>query len=73
MLRSDLWNYSDSYIVVKGRISVTGINAAKRRNKKLTFRNNASFRSCISERPLDLEMQKAMQKILRLLRLCITC
>ena len=69
MLRSDLWNYSDSYIVVKGRISVTGINAAKRRNKKLTFRNNASFRSCISERPLDLEMQKAMQKILRLLRL----
>ena len=73
MLRSDLWDYSDSYIVVKGRISVTGINAAKRRNKKLTFRNNASFRSCISERPLDLEMQKAMQKILRLLRLCITC
>ena len=73
MLRSDLWDYSDSYIVVKGGISVTGINAAKRRNKKLTFRNNASFRSCISERPLDLEMQKAMQKILRLLRLCITC
>ena len=49
MLRSDLYDYSDAYIVVKGRISVTGNNAANRRNKKLTFKNNAPFRSCISK------------------------
>ena len=27
MLRSDLCDYSDAYIIVKGRISVIGINA----------------------------------------------
>ena len=41
MLRSDLYDYSDAYIVVKRRISATGNNAADRRNKKLTFKNNA--------------------------------
>ena len=49
MLRSDLCGYSDAYIVVKGRISVTGAENANRRNKKLTFKNNVPFRSCISE------------------------
>ena len=48
MLRSDLCDYSDAYIVVKERISVTGTNDANRRNKKLTFKNNAPFRPCIS-------------------------
>ena len=48
MLRSDLCNYSDDCAVVKERINVTGTNAANRRNKKLTFKNNASIRSCIS-------------------------
>ena len=33
MLRSDLCDYSDAYIVMKGRTSVTGINAANKRNK----------------------------------------
>ena len=47
MLRSDLYDYGDAYIAVKGRISVTGIDNANRRNKKLTFKNNAPFRSCI--------------------------
>ena len=37
------------HIVVKGRVSVTGTNNANRRNKKLTFKNNAPFRSCISK------------------------
>ena len=32
MLRSDLCDYSDVYIVVKGRISVTGTIANNRRN-----------------------------------------
>ena len=49
MLRSDLCHYSDAYIVVKGRISVRGTNDANKRNKKLTFKNNAPFRSCISK------------------------
>ena len=44
MLRS---NYSDGHIVVKGTITVEGTNDAKKENKKLTFKNNAPFRSCI--------------------------
>ena len=47
MLRSDLWDYSDAYIVVKGRISVRDTNNANKRDKKLTFKNNAPFRLCI--------------------------
>ena len=47
MLRSDLCDYSDAYIVVKRRISVTGTKNANR--KKLTFKNNGPFRSCISK------------------------
>ena len=46
MLKPDLWNYSDAYIVVKWRISVTATNIAIRKNKKLTFKNNTSFKSC---------------------------
>ena len=46
-LRSDLRDYSDAYIAVKRRISVRGTNSANRGNKKLTFKNNASFRSCL--------------------------
>ena len=34
---------------MKGRISVTGTNNGNRRNKKLTFKNNALFRSCVSK------------------------
>ena len=49
MLRSDLCDYSDTYIVVKGTITVEGDNYDKKRNKKLTFKSNAPFRSCISK------------------------
>ena len=49
MLKSDLYDYNDTYIVVKGTIIVTGTNNANKRNKKLTFKNNAPFRSCVSE------------------------
>ena len=45
-LRSGLCNYIDAYIAMKGRISVTGIANANKRNKKLTFKNNAPFMSC---------------------------
>ena len=47
MLRSNLFDYSDAYIVMKGRINVWGTYDANKRNKKLTFNNNASFRLCI--------------------------
>ena len=49
LLRSDLSDYSDAFIVIKRRITVAGNNLANRMNKKLTFKNNAPFRSCISK------------------------
>ena len=44
MPRSNLCDYSDAYIIAKGRISVTVTNAANRRSQRLTFKNNAPFR-----------------------------
>ena len=49
MLGSNLCDYSDAYIVVKGRISGTDTDNANRRNKKLTFKDNTPFISCISK------------------------
>ena len=49
MPRSDLCDYSNAYIVVKERISVTGNNVANRRNKKQTFKNNIPFKQPISK------------------------
>ena len=48
MLRSGLCDYSDAYIVVKGAITVTNPNNAKR-NKAVAFENNAPFINCISK------------------------
>ena len=48
MLRSDLCDYSDAYIVVKGIITVTDPDGAKR-NKATAFKNNAPFINCISK------------------------
>ena len=49
MLRSDLCEYSDAYIVVKGTITAEGDNNANRPNKNLAFKNNAPFINCISK------------------------
>ena len=49
MFRSDLCDFSDAYIVVKGDITLEGDNNANKRNKNLTFKNNAPFISCISK------------------------
>ena len=46
MLRSDLCEFSDAYIVVKGTITVTEPDNAKR-NKEVTFKNNGPFTNCI--------------------------
>ena len=48
MLRSDLCNFSDAYIVVKGTITVINSNNAKR-NKAVAFKYNAPFTNCISK------------------------
>ena len=37
MLRSNLSDYSDAYILVKGKITDEGTNDANKRNKKLQF------------------------------------
>ena len=43
MLRSDLCDFSDAYIVVKGDIALKGNNNANKRNKNLAFKNHATF------------------------------
>ena len=54
MLRSNLCDYGDSYILVKGTITVTGVGAnagaiqADERDKGVTFKNCAPFTKCIS-------------------------
>ena len=49
MLRSDLCDYSDAYIVLKGTITAEGDNNANKPNKNLAFKNNAPFINCISK------------------------
>ena len=69
MLRSYLCDYRDAYIVVKGR-SVTGTNAANRRNKKLTFKNNAPFKCSISKiKNTFIDNAKNLDIVMR----CIIC
>ena len=54
MLKSDLCDYADAYIFVKGRITITraGDDAAARqldeRNKGVAFKNCAPLTKCIS-------------------------
>ena len=48
MLRSDLCDFSDAYIVVKETFTVTDPNNDAY-DKKLAFKNNAPFVSCISK------------------------
>ena len=48
MLILDLCDFSDAYIVVKENITVTAPDNAKR-NKSVTFKNNAPFINCISK------------------------
>ena len=54
MLRSNLCNYADAYILLKGTITITGAgadDAAKQldeTNKGVIFKNCAPFTICIS-------------------------
>ena len=65
IMRLDLRDYSDMYIVVKDRTTIEGGNLINRRYEKLTFKNISPFRSCISkinntfvdsEKDLDIAM-----------------
>ena len=53
MLRSSLCDYGDTYILVKGNITVNNTAAddaaANNTNEKVIFKNCAPFSSCISK------------------------
>ena len=55
MLKSSLCDYSDAYILVKGKITITGAGAdaaarqADERDKGVALKNCAPFVNCISE------------------------
>ena len=55
MLKSSLCDYSDAYILVKGKITIAGAGndvaarQADERNKGVVFKNCAPFINCISE------------------------
>ena len=51
MLRSDLCDYSDAYIVVKGTIDFlsTAANEDNKEEKEAAFKNNVPVRLCISK------------------------
>ena len=50
MLRSDLSDYSDAYIVVKGIVTVSADERDRdEMNRQVILKNNALFISCISK------------------------
>ena len=63
MLRSNLCDYSDAYILVKGTVTVNGIvnggeNEILRRNRPLILTNNAPFVSCMTNDKLMMNSLK---------------
>ena len=49
MLRSDLCDYSDAYVWLKGTMTVTNPNNNANFDRRLTLKNNAPFISCVSK------------------------
>ena len=73
MLRSDLCNYSDACMVIKGAIDIlaAAANEIDKVQKNVAFKNNAPFRSCISkinstliDNAEDLDMVMLMYNLL---------
>ena len=59
MLKSDLCDFSDAYIVVNGDVTVTKPDNPNKKQKTkrsvaFTFKNNAPFINCISKMKLNL-------------------
>ena len=48
MLRSDLWDYVDAYILIEGIIIVGENSPRDRQNRPVILKNNAPFISCIT-------------------------
>ena len=76
MLRSDLCDYADAYILVNGTITVTAAaganNIRDKKNRKLILKNNAPFVSCITringeliEDADDLDIVMSMYNLLQ--------
>ena len=49
MLRSDLCDYSEAYVWVKGDVTVEGYADYLAADQRIVFKNNAPFLSCISK------------------------
>ena len=78
MLRSNLCDYSDAHILVKGTITVTALgannganNVRDKKDRPLTLKNNAPFISCITringeliEDPDDFDIVMPMYNLL---------
>ena len=71
MLRSDLCDYADAYILVNGTTTVAGNHPRDRQNKPVILKNNAPFFSCITringeliEDPDDLDIVMPMYNLL---------
>ena len=74
MLRSDLCDFSDAYIVVKGTITLTKTDRIRFidiRNRFLAFKNNTPFTNCISkinnvliDKAVDLDVVMRMYNLL---------
>ena len=48
MLRSDLCDYADAYILINGIVTVAGYAPRDRQNRRVMLKNNAPFISCIT-------------------------
>ena len=72
MLRSDLCDYSDTYIVVKGFVNVSADERDRdKMNRQVILKNNAPFISCVSkingvlvENAKDLDIVMPMYNLL---------
>ena len=73
MLRSNLCDYADAYILVKGTITITGgpndANVANKRadgrDKGVIFKNYAPFTKCISRKKgIDIDIVMAIYKLI---------
>ena len=71
IFRSDLCDYSDAYVWVKGKITVTDTSNIANFDRRLTLKNNAPFISCISkingelvENAEDLDIVMSMYNLL---------
>ena len=74
MLKSSLCDYSDAYILVKGKITINGRGAdaaarqADERDKGVSFKNCAPFINCISEinnTQIDIDIVMPMYNLIK--------